>query len=79
MKQLRTKTSFEKRLDVLIYAAHTQSEFTVRDISEAVLDCQIMTVRNCLKDLVELGYLVKTTVYTFKATDLAKQLFGVSA
>lgn len=79
MKTKRSQSSFEKRLDVLIYAAHTQAEFTVRDISEAVLDCHLMTVRECLKDLVDLGYLVKTTIYTFKATDMAKELFGVKA
>lgn len=76
-EKARSKTSFEKRMDILIYAAHSGVEFTVKDISEAVINSQIITIRNCLKDLIECGYLVKTTIYTFKATDMAKELFGV--
>ena len=77
--QNRSKSAFEKRMDILIYAVHTSADFTVKDIYERVVDCQVMTVRQCLKDLIECGYLIKTTIYTFKATEMAKQLFGVAA
>ena len=77
--QNRSKSAFEKRMDILIYAVHASADFTVKDIYERVVDCQVMTVRQCLKDLIECGYLIKTTIYTFKATDKAKQLFGVNA
>lgn len=73
----RTAASFQKRFDILVYAAHSGCEFTVKDISEAVISSQLMTIRNCLKDLIKCGYLVKPTIYTFKATEMAKQLFGV--
>ena len=75
--QNRSKSAFEKRMDILIYAVHASADFTVKDIYERVVDCQVMTVRQCLKDLIECGYLIKTTIYTFKATEMAKQLFGV--
>ena len=77
--QNRSKSAFEKRMDILIYAVHASADFTVKDIYERVVDCQVMTVRQCLKDLIECGYLIKTTIYTFKATEMAKQLFGVKA
>ena len=77
--QNRSKSAFEKRMDILIYAVHASADFTVKDIYERVVDCQVMTVRQCLKDLIECGYLIKTTIYTFKATEMAKQLFGVNA
>ena len=68
---------FENRLDILIFAAHSRSTFTVADIFEAVLEAQRVTIRKCLKDLVNAGYLEKVTIYDYKATDKAKQLFGV--
>lgn len=74
----RSRSSFEKRMDILIFAAHSSREFTAKDIHECVVDCQVMTIRKCLKDLIESGYLEKTTIYTFKATEKSKQLFGVS-
>ena len=77
VKKQRAKSAFEKRLDILVYAAHKGCEFTVKDISDAVLESHLITIRRCLADLIECGYLVKTTVYKFKATDMAKQLFGV--
>ena len=75
----RQKLAFEKRMDMLIYAVHKKAEFTVHDIFEDAVSIQKMTIRNCLKDLMECGYLEKTSIYTFKATDFAKQLFGVAA
>lgn len=77
--QNRSKSAFEKRMDILIYAVHASADFTVKDIYERVVDCQVMTVRQCLKDLIECGYLIKTTIYTFKAMEMAKQLFGMTA
>lgn len=70
---------FENRLDILIFAAHSRSTFTVSDIFEAVLEAQRVTIRKCLKDLVNAGYLEKVTIYDYKATDKAKQLFGAQA
>ena len=71
-----SKFIFENRLDILIYAVHTPGSFNVTDIFEAVLDTTRMTIRRCLKDLVDVGYLEKVSVYDFKATDKAKELFG---
>ena len=77
--QNRSKSAFEKRMDILIYAVHASADFTVKDIYERVVDCPVITIRQCLKDLTECGYLIKTTTYTFKAAEMAKQLFGVMA
>ena len=78
-EKARSKSAFEKRMDILIYAVHASADFTVKDIYERVVDCPVITIRQCLKDLIECGYLIKTTTYTFKATEMAKQLFGVMA
>ncbi|TCB62228.1 hypothetical protein [Acinetobacter terrae] len=74
----RSQTAFEKRMDMLVFAAYATQEFTVKDIQNCVVDCQIMTIRRCLKDLIYCGYLIKTSIYTFKATEKTKQLFGVT-
>ena len=70
---------FENRLDILIYAVHTPGSFNVTDVFEAVLDSMRTTIRRCLKDLVEVGYLEKVSIYDLKATDKAKALFGAKA
>lgn len=68
---------FENRFDILLFAAHTKT-FNVTDIFEAVLDTSRMTIRNCLKDLVESGYIEKFSVYDFRATNKTKELFKVA-
>lgn len=75
----RARSSFEKRLDILIFSVHSKREITVTDVLNCVLETTCMTARACLNDLVKSGYLEKTTVYKFKATEKAKQLFGVTA
>lgn len=70
---------FENRLSILIFAAHSKKTFNVSDIFEAVIDAKRVTIRNCLKDLINAGYLEKVTTYDYKATEKAKQLFGVKA
>lgn len=71
--------SFERRLDILIFAAHATRDFTVSDVFNSVFEAQRMTIRNCLKDLVDAEYLERTSFLTFKATDKAKQLFGATS
>lgn len=73
----RQKLAFEKRMDILVYAVHKQAEFKIKDVIADVIELSPSSVRFCLADLVECGYLEKTSIYTFKATDFAKQLFGV--
>ncbi|MEN3979055.1 hypothetical protein [Acinetobacter sp. CWB-B33] len=73
----RARNSFEKRLDVLVFIVHAGCEITVTDVLDSVLETTRMTARACLNDLVSCGYLEKTTIYKFKATEKAKQLFGV--
>ncbi|NUF61556.1 hypothetical protein HUN33_00435 [Acinetobacter bereziniae] len=68
---------FENRFDILMFAAHTTT-FNVTDIFEAVLDASRMTIRKCLSDLIESGYIEKLSVYDFQATAKTKQLFKVA-
>lgn len=69
---------FQNRFDILMFAVRA-GVFNVTDIFEAVLDTSRMTIRNCLKDLVDSGYIEKLTILDFRATEKAKQLFGVKA
>ncbi|MCA4788969.1 hypothetical protein IF085_01695 [Acinetobacter towneri] len=66
-------------MDILIFAVHAKREITVTDIAQCVLSCSRMTIRNCLKDLVCSGYMAKTSIYTYTATNKTKELFGVGA
>lgn len=70
---------FQNRFDILIFAVHSKKTFNVLDIFEAVIDAKRVTIRNCLKDLINAGYLEKVTIYDYRATEKAKQLFGVKA
>lgn len=78
-KRPKGKTSFERRLDILIFAVHTPRHITVGDVSEAVLDGTRSTIRECMNDLVSCGYLQKVSIYEYLATAKAKELFGVAA
>lgn len=73
----KARSTFERRLDILIFAAHTTKTFTVKDIYECVMDATNLRIRNCLNDLVDGGYLEKTSIYNYQATGKTKQLFGV--
>jgi DeoR/GlpR family transcriptional regulator of sugar metabolism len=75
----RSRTSFEKRMDILIFAIRASKDITVKSIFENVLDCTNMTIRACLKDLVKSGYLEQTSIWTYRPTERAKQLFGVKS
>lgn len=70
---------FENRFDILLFAVHTPDQFRVGDISTCVLGATKWTIRRCLNDLVEIGYLERTANNKFKATGMAKELFGVKA
>lgn len=73
------KNTFERRLDILIFAAYASKPFTVKDIYECVMDGSSQRIRDCLIDLVKCGYLEKTTIYTYQATGKTKQLFRGAA
>lgn len=73
----KARSTFERRLDILIFAAHATKDFTVRDVYECVVDATALRIRNCLSDLVDSGYLEKTSIYSYQATGKTKQLFGV--
>lgn len=67
---------FENRMDILVFAAHANI-FNVTDIHQLVLSTSRMTIRNCLKDLVESEYIERLTPYDFQATSKTRELFGV--
>lgn len=73
----RARSCFEKRMDILIFAAHATRDITVKSVFENVLDSTSITIRACLKDLVNSGYLEQTSIWTYKPTERTKQLFGV--
>lgn len=73
----RSRSCFEKRMDILVYSAYATKDVTVSNIIENVLNSTRDTIRACLKDLVDSGYLEKTSVWTYRPTEKTKQLFGV--
>lgn len=77
MARDESKNTFERRLDILIFAVFMKRDVTVSEVIEYVLEAPRMTIRNCLKDLVSTGYMEKTGIYTYKASAKANELFGV--
>lgn len=71
--------TFENRMSILIYAVHKVELFKVRDIVLSVVSLPTASVRGILVELIELGYLEKVTIYDYRATTFARQLFGVHA
>lgn len=77
MARDESKNTFEKRLDILIFAVHSNRNITVTDVIDCVLETTRMTARKCLNDLVEIGYLEKVDIYRYKASAKSNELFGV--
>jgi len=71
------KDAFENRFQILVYAAHSNS-FRVSDVALDVVDLSNNSIRNYLKDLMQLGYVERYTIYDYRATEVAKGLFGVA-
>ncbi|MCH7391843.1 hypothetical protein [Acinetobacter dispersus] len=71
------KDAFENRFQILVYAAHSNS-FRVSDVALDVVNASNNAIRNYLKDLMQLGYVERHTIYDYRATDVAKGLFGVN-
>lgn len=69
---------FESRLSILIYAAHRPDPFRVSDVILDVVHSSSQAVRKMLCELIDLGYIEKTTIYDYRATNFTKQLFGVA-
>lgn len=76
LKENRSADSFVRRMDILIFVTHADKAITIRELCESVLDANQNTVRACLKDLIEAGYLERESVWTYTPTQKAKQLFG---
>lgn len=71
------KDAFENRFQILVYAAHSNS-FRVSDVALDVVNASNNAIRNYLKDLMQLGYVERFTIYDYRATEVAKGLFGVA-
>lgn len=67
----------EKRLMVLSFAVHSSTLFSISDIQRNVMNASNSSIRTYLLDLMSIGYVERVTVWTYRATDKAKQLFGV--
>ncbi|AOA58258.1 hypothetical protein [Acinetobacter larvae] len=75
---ITSQKSFEKRLDIIIYAVHATKPFMRKDIALHVINASLHTASNCLTDLVELGYLKRVSIYHYEATEMARALFSTS-
>ncbi|WP_180073730.1 MULTISPECIES: hypothetical protein [unclassified Acinetobacter] len=68
---------FDKRLMVLSFAVHSSTRFSISDLQENGIDASNSSIRTYLLDLMSVGYVERVTVWTYSATEKAKQLFGV--
>ena len=68
--------SFQRRFDVALYAVRA-GVFKRSDIMSDVLDGNRYQVERIIHDLIEVGFLERHTKRTYRATEYAKQLFGV--
>jgi len=76
-KQSQSADQFELRLGLLRYIAHLNRSVSISEIQEAEIDKSPQIIRGYLADLIQLGYVQKASVWTYSATEKAKQLFGV--
>ena len=68
---------FDKRLMVLSFAVHSSTRFSISDLQKNGIDASNSSIRTYLLDLMSVGYVERVTVWTYSATEKAKQLFGV--
>ncbi|WP_151711230.1 hypothetical protein [Acinetobacter junii] len=68
--------AFDRMLSVLIYAAFASKPFTVSDVVSYVIDENKSVAYQCMKQLVDAGYLEKVTIRNYQATQKTKELFG---
>ena len=73
----KTAEQFEVRLGVLRYVAHANQAVSIADIQTAETDKSAPLIRGYLTDLLKLGYVEKESIWTYVATEKARQLFGV--
>lgn len=78
-KQSQSADQFELRLGLLRYIAHLNRSVSISEIQEAEIDKSPQIIRGYLADLIQLGYVQKASVWTYGATEKAKQLFGVKS
>jgi hypothetical protein len=77
IKQSQSADQFELRLGLLRYIAHLNRSVSISEIQEAEIDKSPRIIRGYLADLIQLGYVQKASIWTYGATEKAKQLFGV--
>jgi thiamine phosphate synthase YjbQ (UPF0047 family) len=73
----RSAEQFETRMGILIYVTHATLPVSIAEIQDAEVDESSQLIRRYLIDLIHLGYLEKDSIWTYKPTEKAKQLFGV--
>lgn len=77
IKKSQSADQFELRLGLLRFIAYLTHSISISEIQEAEVDKNPQVIRGYLADLIELGYVQKDSVWTYSATEKAKQLFGV--
>jgi predicted transcriptional regulator len=77
IKASQSADQFEVRLGLLRFIAHLNNTACISEIQEAEIDKSPQVIRGYLADLIQLGYVKKDSIWTYSATDRAKQLFGV--
>ena len=68
--------AFDNLFNIVLYATHN-TVFTVKDLSECVLDAPMNTIQNYVQGLIKFGYLEKDSLITYKATEYSKDLMNV--
>lgn len=68
--------AFDNLFNIILYATHN-TVFTVKDLSECVLDAPVNTIQNYVQGLIKFGYLEKDSLITYKATEYAKDIMNV--
>ncbi len=72
-----SKLKFDDHLNILLFACYAKKPFTVKDVTDAVVDRHRSTIYSTLKEFVEMGYLERCYTSHYKATEYAKDIMNV--
>ena len=72
-----SRLKFDDHLNILLFACYAQNPFTVKDVTDAVVDAHRSTIYSALKEFVAMGYLDRCYTSHYKATKYAKDIMNV--
>lgn len=72
-----SKTTFDDQMNLLLFACHASTPFTIKDVQEAVIEFHRNTIYSLLQCFVKWNYLERISTNHYRATQYAKDIMNV--